>query len=533
MNSSLGWRWQRLGPWLILGLGLASMFHPMIASGFRLMQSDPFDTRFNHYLLEHAYRCLSRAPHVGSLWNPGFFYPMQNALAFSDTLLSLQPFYAPWRLLGLPPEPAFQAWMLLTAALNFLAAYVFLKKWFCENPLAAALGAFLFSFGNSRAAQLGHQQLLPQFYVVLACHALGYVFSSSGPEAAPGPRRLGVAAFFACFTLQFYAGFYYGVFFALALALALAWALAAGEGRGRLRLFLGRDGIFAGACCLLAAASAWPLAAHYLQTFHMVGRRPFGPVQPMIPTIVSWFSMGGGSLLYGRLAALPAFAALPMGHEHQIGLGIATTAVAAGGFAKGRDRAPLRLIGLTTLSLVLLSIEWPGGFTLWKLVFDWFPGACGMRAVARIGVFLLLPFAVGLAWNFDLAFKKSAAAPLLMAALCLLEQARAAGGYDWRAQRAGHEAVAAQVSRDCSVFLYSPPASAPFAEDQYQIDAMWAQLETGVATLNGYSGNWPPRWPFHQIKIAWPADARRRDLALAGWLSKWRAEPQKVCVVSP
>jgi len=73
MDSSLGWRWQRLGPWLILGMGLASMFHPLIASGFMLMQSNPFDTRFNHCLLEFAYRSLSRASHFGSLWVLGSF----------------------------------------------------------------------------------------------------------------------------------------------------------------------------------------------------------------------------------------------------------------------------------------------------------------------------------------------------------------------------------------------------------------------------------------------------------------------------
>ena len=62
-------------------LGIIIAHHPMIASGFRRIQTDLSDSRFNHYLLEHGYRWVRREPLHLDFWSPPFFYPAKNAAA--------------------------------------------------------------------------------------------------------------------------------------------------------------------------------------------------------------------------------------------------------------------------------------------------------------------------------------------------------------------------------------------------------------------------------------------------------------------
>jgi len=58
-------------------------------------------------------------------------------------------------------------------------------------------------------------------------------------------------------------------------------------------------------------------------------------------------------------------------------------------------------------------------------------------------------------------------------------------------------ALAARVGKDCMAFYYSPVLSdSRDAPPQFKLhlDAMWAALETGVPTINGYSGKDPRGW---------------------------------------
>jgi hypothetical protein len=46
---------------------------------------------------------------------------------------------------------------------------------------------------------------------------------------------------------------------------------------------------------------------------------------------------------------------------------------------------------------------------------------------------------------------------------------------------------------------------------------MWAGLEAGVPTVNGYAGNTPPGWDLYRLGDGGPAGRRRLETALARW----------------
>ena len=110
---------------------------------FNAVPGDVGDTRWASVILEHVYRWSVGAE--AHLWDPQFFYPLNDALAFSENFLGSAIPYAALRVLGFQREIAFDGWYCLGAFLNFVSGLYVLRK-LNFSPLAAGSGAFFFAF---------------------------------------------------------------------------------------------------------------------------------------------------------------------------------------------------------------------------------------------------------------------------------------------------------------------------------------------------------------------------------------------------
>jgi hypothetical protein len=167
----------------------------------------------------------------------------------------------------------------------------------------------------------------------------------------------------------------------------------------------------------------------------------------------------------------------------------------------------------------------------WRFVADLVPAARALRAVSRGLVLGLIPASLGLAYYFDqaVARPKQMAAACALGFVCLLEQGVTSPSFDKSARRAATTELARRVDRRCVTFYYSShDAYEPWY--QQQIDAMWAQLETGVPSINGYSGASPPGWgPLEQSNVNGAMDIDRLGAALGQWAARHRLQPGKIC----
>lgn len=500
----------------VVGIGIA--LYPMLSSKFEQMPSDPGDTRFTNFVLEYEYRWLRGNPMAQEFWSPGIFFPEPNTLAYSDLFVSLLPFYAPWRTLGAEPDTAYQLFLLTLFALNFIAAYLLLRKGFHLTVVGSSFGSFLFSFGSIRLNQLSHPQLIPQFYALISLYGMVRIFE---PAAKSSSRQFGwwLSLFFAGVTAQFYADYYLGWFYLFALGLSCLWALVNPDIRPRLFEVFRTKWKWLAAGFLLCAASLTPLAFHFLRAAQRVGFRDFGQARGMLPRFQSWFYVGPENWFWGWLMRIRLFEQLPMSWEHRLGLGLFTTMIFIYVLWRGRKTPLIRLFIFFCLAVVLLSSVYRGQQSPWAVVFHVIPGANGIRAVSRIGFLLLLPAAYALASfvEFSLAHRKR---HLLLAAcvLSLLEQGKDQFSYDKQEMRREVESVARRVdARGCEYFYYSPsdPSQPPFLS---QLDAMFSYLATGIPTLNAYSGNAPRDWGLEDPRIRSPADEVRLSEQLTAWL---------------
>ncbi|HSZ59265.1 MAG TPA: hypothetical protein VK797_26725 [Tepidisphaeraceae bacterium] len=451
----------------------------MLASGFRLTQDDQIDSRFNNYLLEHSYRWLRHEPGHESLWDPAFCFPAGDMLAHSDVMISFAPAYWFWRVRGFEADTSFQLWMVTVAVANFLAGYALLRHGIQVGIGGAWCGAVLFAAAGSRAAQLGHPQLYCQVFILVALYALTRM-SSGGPRAI-----LWMLLATAAIALQFWGGFYLAFFVAMAVSIGLAWRLVL-AGRQTVSRPSARA-IGLGIVLSLAAMSAAlaPLAIRYGHVACTTAMPGPAAISAMLPTPKSWYYMGSGNLLYGRFD--PAFADLSAPEEQAIGLGLITTAIAGVGLWIGRRRLSFRLVALAAATLIVLTTRFGEHASLWWLVRDYIPGAAALRAVSRVGLLMTIPAAIGVAAFVD-RFKSRAV--YLVFGLCLLEQVHRLPAYDKWEVRDRVWRIAAAIPPNTDAFFYFGTGGKDWASDQ--VDAMWASLQSGVPTINGYSGAWPP-----------------------------------------
>jgi len=75
------------------------------------------------------------------------------------------------------------------------------------------------------------------------------------------------------------------------------------------------------------------------------------------------------------------------------------------------------------------------------------------------------------------------------------------------------------AENQCSTFFVTG------SDDAYkiQLDAMWASLQSRIPTINGLSGNEPPKWPFIYVQ-----DVRVTDLR--AWLRRHFTRSDHLCI---
>jgi len=156
-------------------------------------------------------------------------------------------------------------------------------------------------------------------------------------------------------------------------------------------------------------------------------------------------------------------------------------------------RPPAWLLTPALLVALVLMTPFYHQNSIWLKFHDKIPGAIGLRAIGRIVLIMLLPYALGLAALIQfLNANQRAAWAWIVAGFCMLEQGVTTGTFDSAMNRASIARVAQQVIPGRKAFYYRPRERQPFF--LYQLDAMWASLLLGVPTINGYSGHFPPGW---------------------------------------
>jgi hypothetical protein len=390
--------------------------------------------------------------------------------------------------------------------------------------------------GSPRLAQIGHPQLQPGFFVVAVFAGL-YLLLSEAPETLTRHRlAIGFLLAGGGIAAQIYTAFYNAWFMAFSGAVALFCALVVPPFRQRLAAFLRLYWLPSAVVGALAALCLAPAIWVYYGVLREVGERPYSEVQHLLPGVKAWLAQGPGHWIYGaanRWAGVgPDFG----GQEMFNGIGLLTTALTLLGFFRFRKRPAMAIWGVIGAVSLVASLAWPGGFSFWGWVYAYFPAAKAIRAVSRFSVFLLLPASIAIALSIDWLAKRVSR---VVAVFCMIavvaEQAGSSGlvpVYSRVTVEGPAEAIVHRLDPECKTFLASFPRNSTSVPWMH-LFAMWAELQSGVPTLNGYSGQVPPAWPLGDVSVAGPLDHERLVAAIREWMGRHPQEIENVCWVTP
>ena len=512
---------------LALAVGLVVSCWETLTSGFRLVQGDLGDTRLINFTLEHSYRWLSGMPLAEDLWSPPIFYPLQHVAFYTDLLLGVAPLYWPWRWLGASPETSYQLWMLSIWSLNFVAAYLLLRRGLRASAIGAAAGAYLFSFGSSIMVNIVHQQLAPRFFLLVSLAGLVAIFRPPGPSDSKARHWWASAAFWGGLVAQLHTAVYPLVFLLLAGAGAAILVVSAGGLRRPALAALRRDATALVVTGFAAAVLSAPAALRYASTAEEVGLRSADRIS--YPRILSWFLTGRNNRIYGGLQT-----ALDLGFDAKVsrnnGLGVITLATAAGGLWLGRRRWDVQLVVAGFAGLVILTLVLPGGWSPWLLVRRLLPPTAALRAVVRVGLMTLFPAALGLAIVADrLAGARRWGIVALLSLFVVAEQSHRTPTYDKAANSQRIESTARRVPSEATAFLLVA-AGTPWHGHMHD-DAAWVALATGVPTINGRSGNAPRGWTLGRPAFRDEDGARELRAKVAAWARRNRLRTDSIALI--
>lgn len=456
------------------------------------------DNRLNAYFLENIYQFFTGGS--PSLWNLQIFAPFPYMGGFSDNLFGASPAYLVPRMLTGDPSLALDVWWYVGWIVNFVAAYIALRKLSLER-IGATVGAMVFTFAVPISNfAFNWVQLDYRFGLPLALAA--WVIFLRDKQWT----QLVVAAGWTVW--QFFCTIYVGVF-TLTLMLCIAVALLAialrasglkglatgfteyrknivGLGRRRL-LWLG------GALVALAVSMVvlmWP----YLKVTKLYGSvRAYKEIVPMLPNPRTYL-LADDSWIWGGLTQL-----IPGGlrWEHQdfpgmvvIALGVIAVVVA---WRRKNDRTFAMLaLGLLAVGLLTFSFR---GISLWYFMSK-LPLFSAIRAVARIivGMLFLFGYLAGYAADVLYAKKKifSRVALALLAVALVVEFAFVTPGTSARSKWLAYDAAT-----DARIPKNLPPDAILFIAQtdtiwyEAEVNAMWGALRAHRPTINGYSGSSP------------------------------------------
>ncbi|ALQ94222.1 hypothetical protein XFUD_02570 [Xylella fastidiosa] len=482
-------QWHLLMPIMLLALGFLLILETHV-NYFRGVPGDLGDARFNGIILEYFYKWVSGGNE--SLLNPGFFYPMPGALAFSDNHWGTAWIYSIYRILGFDRYVAYDLWYLTGYLLNFASMHFVLRK-LGYSVVAAAWGAFFFTFGMPTVAHhVGHAQLTYCFPAPLAL-LCWQRFRQLGAPLWLGWGALAVA-------LQFYVSIYLGYFLSLLL---LAWIAAQCwiERTSPLTWFAGfgawvnsnrRDALFLFLLLGLVVASLLVLMYPYILYSKLYGfSRDSHDISSMLPRIPSYFISDISTIWHTFSDRVGK--GLPMRHEHQMFVGLGALLLVV--LALTLNRSPIVNVSIISLALLML-------FTLnikdqsFYLLFADFPGVNSIRAVSRIILILMIPLAILIASGIDAARLKSRRWIILAASLCvalMIETILMKGQFYDIAEakiRAAKldQKLPAHLNASTVIFV---PVNTSEPSFMTELDGMLLAQERGLKTLNGYSGNFP------------------------------------------
>ncbi len=499
------------------------LFRIQLESGFNILTGDRFDGIIETSLLEHWYNVFRGKSH----WNiVGYFSPYPNTLGYNDGYFLYGLISSFFRLSGFDIFLSADLVNICLKTIGFYSFYAFCRRCLVLKPSIAITGSVIFTLGNNLIINTAHAQLLSvalspllvfllyryMFFLFIQRHKKKTILYGSASGMLLGSWLLStyyMAWFFIFFTLIFAVFIAVIVFFEKRHHNNISFKIS----------FSACEIIIPAIVTIL---SFLPFLKVYLQAEKKVGIHPFNEVLRYTPHLANLLDPGATNFLFGKLSSYlfsTFFPQLDRGAEFMIGFPpiiLFISLLSLIYFWKAAtftiESVLIRSLSLAVVTSFILMIKF-GNHTLWELVWEFIPGAKGMRVTARYALFLSFPMAI-IAVYFLARMSKSKfkGLTLLLACLLMLEQVNFAQNQALNRQdQLNFIHLAGEPPPSCQSFFVSGQRPDEFLRQDkelissvysvypHNVDAMLLSEVFALRTINGFSTFNPPDWDFDII----------------------------------
>jgi hypothetical protein len=430
------------------------------------------DVYFNMWRLRWVAHALI-TPSAG-VFDGNIFHPEQRALAYSDAMLVEGIVAAPMLWAGLKPALVHNLLLLGAIAVSGLAMCA-LARYLTGSLGAGVVAGVVFAFAPYRFEHIMHMELQWTMWMPLGFLALHRTFET-------GRWRYGLTTG-ACIALQMLSSIYYGVFLASLIALGALLLMA----RDR-EVALPRALLALAAGAVVAAAVSAAYAVPYLRVQTTVGERSGQEVASYSARPSNYLAATSSNSLYGSRTASRGDV-----ERHLFPGAIPVVLAIAGLLLRTRSRR-----AIVYLLLLAAAFETSLGFNgyIYPWLYEHVAVYRGLRAPARLGVFVLMFLAVLAAYGYRALVDRRP--PVVRAALVAALTLGLIAEYHVAFVLAPFANAAPPVYRVLAsqprgivAELPVPPADrlpGREAEYSYLSTFHWFPL------VNGYSGTYPPSY---------------------------------------
>jgi hypothetical protein len=502
--------------------GTIAWHSALLRSGLDRIPGDRGDARSTIYLTEHWYQVFRGQAEALS---PAMFYPVKGTLGYSEVMFLHGIPYSLLRASGLDMFSAVAVPLVLFSFLNYVACLILLRRIIGLNAIASVAGAMFFAFNNPRFNHVGHFAYQCGFLLPVIAGCLIRFGQSEALTQRKAFVLLAVAA--AGLAVQFLILPYQAWFITFWLCLFTLIAALLPSARRALssRVHTFTPAILGSMVVFLVAMI--PFFAVYMPVRTSVGTRSYTSAHELTPDAWSLVQMSDRNYIWGWLSAAidrvhPLFST-----ELNVAIGLVPSIAMLGLIIwalcvvtkdlrvqqrNGTHHVIFAAMILSSAAFYGIGMRYGKSASPWHLVYEYVPGANGLRAIARYVLVLTLPVSIAFAVAFQRAQRWIAAlhsdrvriasttALFAVVAFGVAEQFGRAPGFSAHAERARLEQLASSLPEDCAVFYAAAAPVPPARKREYQIDAMLVSGMRGIPTVNGYGGHTPRGWMLQEVE---------------------------------
>lgn len=481
------------------------------------------DGRLNMLFMEHWFSVFRGF----ETWNTmSFFYPMHNTISYSDLMIFPALPYSFFRFLGCDMYFACHYSYIVVHTLGTVVLYYFLsRQWNCSK-IWSMIGVIIFSCSNAYQIKIGgHCQFIT--ISILPCLLLFlYLYIKHNKSKKRILFALLVCLFYALLAYSSYYVVFFFTFYCLCFIVILGIYFFC---RNYIYLFIviyhHLIEFFAYGITTIILLILFFIT--YLPSAKLFGKRNWGYVMLLAPRWFDFFNVGRDNFLEGKFWNLSYFNSRYASAELSMGIPIIICicffifmiqlykSIKKNRTCKITENHIVFFIGISIIFSYLFCCK-IGNYSLWRIIYNYVPGASSIRAIARYGFFLYLPVALVIAYKGSKNFGKNTIRDIVVSIVILILVSINSIHFiplnnTPLKKESQRMLTICPPPKDCKVFFVKGKLL-NFPSYFINLEAMEIASHFHINTINGYSGQFPPHWNL------WTQNSEKYYQAVFDWM---------------